>query len=194
MTNLNYTKRNSKYIKESWNKVKPKEIVKTNLKQRKIISVKCQQLPKIKEEKKERKYFFQKNAIGNNKNKQKKPSFLKLKNKNYTSKWKNTKKLHTVNTAKYYITQVQKSNVNEIKLLTINSNIYQFYQYSILENLIIRWTIFFKYMEVFLVPSGRYLQNIFNSCLFKKYIYPVCTEIYLCVKNKRVNKIQINII
>ena len=54
-----YTKRNSIYIKESWNKVKPKEIVKTNLKQRKIISVKWQQLPKIRR-KKRTKIFFSK--------------------------------------------------------------------------------------------------------------------------------------
>lgn len=54
-----YTKRNSIYIKESWNKVKPKEIVQTNLKQRKIISVKWQQLPKIRR-KKRTKIFFSK--------------------------------------------------------------------------------------------------------------------------------------
>ena len=53
-----YTKRNSIYIKESWNKVKPKEIVKTNLKQRKIISVKVNNCQKLKKKKKNENIFF----------------------------------------------------------------------------------------------------------------------------------------
>lgn len=71
-----YTKRNSIYIKESWNKVKPKEKVKqTNLKQRKIISVKWQQLPKIKEEKKNENIFFKRTQSVIIKTSKKTPAF-----------------------------------------------------------------------------------------------------------------------